>query len=90
MTARADSEKPSYAELSALADAAAELPITSPLTEGVLDVVAAADDWLEAARKTVAKRNSGQKLGRCLGWMLASLERALEQFTLRLQVMPRQ
>ena len=74
--------------MSALADAAAELLIVSPLTEGVLDMVNAADDWLELARKTVAKRNSGQKLGKCLGWMLSSLDRALEQFTLRLQVRP--
>ena len=82
----AGAEKPSYADVSSLADAAAELPVTSPLTEGIMDIVNAADDWLEAARKTVAKRNSGQKLGKCLQWMLASLDRALEQFTLRLQV----
>ena len=82
----AGGEKPAYADVSALADAAAELLIVSPLTEGVLDMVNAADDWLELARKTVAKRNSGQKLGKCLGWMLSSLDRALEQFTLRLQV----
>lgn len=79
-------EKPLYADVSALADAAADLPITSPLTEGIMDIVNAADDWLELARKTVAKRNSGQKLGKCLQWMLCSLDRALEQFTLRLQV----
>ena len=72
--------------MSSLADAAADLPVTSPLTESIMDIVNAADDWLEAARKTVAKRNSGQKLGKCLQWMLASLDRALEQFTLRLQV----
>ena len=79
-------EKPLYTDVSALADAAADLPITSPLTEGIMDIVNAADDWLELARKTVAKRNSGQKLGKCLQWMLCSLDRALEQFTLRLQV----
>ena len=83
---RAGAEKPSYADVSSLADAAADLPVTSPLTESIMDIVNAADDWLEAARKTVAKRNSGQKLGKCLQWMLASLDRALEQFTLRLQV----
>ena len=82
----AGAEKPLYADVSALADAAADLPITSPLTEGILDIVNAADDWLELVRKTVAKRNSGQKLGKCLQWMLSSLDRALEQFTLRLQV----
>ena len=82
----AGSEKPMYADVSALADAAADLPVTSPLTEGIMDIVNAADDWLELARKTVAKRNSGQKLGKCLQWMLSSLDRALEQFTLRLQV----
>ena len=82
----AGAEKPSYADVSLLADAAADLPVTSPLTESIMDIVNAADDWLEAARKTVAKRNSGQKLGKCLQWMLASLDRALEQFTLRLQV----
>ncbi len=54
-----------------------------------MDIVNAADDWLELARKTVAKRNSGQKLGKCLQWMLSSLDRALEQFTLRLQVRAR-
>ncbi len=75
--------------MSALADAAADLPVTSPLTEGIMDIVNAADDWLELARKTVAKRNSGQKLGKCLHWMLSSLDRALEQFTLRLQVRAR-
>ena len=83
---RAGAEKPSYADVSLLADAAADLPVTSPLTESIMDIVNAAEDWLEAARKTVAKRNSGQKLGKCLQWMLASLDRALEQFTLRLQV----
>ena len=82
----AGAEKPLYADVSALADAAADLPVTSPLTEGIMDIVNAADDWLELARKTVAKRNSGQKLGKCLQWMLCSLDRALEQFTLRLQV----
>ena len=82
----AGAEKPQYADVSALADAAADLPVTSPLTEGIMDIVNAADDWLELARKTVAKRNSGQKLGKCLQWMLCSLDRALEQFTLRLQV----
>ena len=82
----AGAEKPMYADVSALADAAADLPVTSPLTEGIMDIVNAADDWLELARKTVAKRNSGQKLGKCLQWMLSSLDRALEQFTLRLQV----
>jgi hypothetical protein len=47
---------------------------------------AAAEAWGERARRAMAKRNSGQKLGRCLGWLLASLERALEQLTARLEV----
>ena len=34
----------------------------------------------------MAKRNSGQKLGRCLGWLLSSLDRALDQLTMRLEV----
>lgn len=33
----------------------------------------------EKARRALAKRNSGQKLSRCLAWLLSSLDRALEQ-----------
>ena len=42
--------------------------------------------WQECARRVMAKRNSGQKLGRCLGWLASSLDRALEQLTMRLEV----
>jgi hypothetical protein len=41
--------------------------------------VAAGEAWQEKARRALAKRNSGQKLSRCLAWLLASLDAALEQ-----------
>ena len=41
--------------------------------------MAAGEAWQEKARRALAKRNSGQKLSRCLAWLLASLDAALEQ-----------
>lgn len=78
--------KPSIAEIAALADAVAGLPISSPLAERVEEAVAAAEAWQERARRLLAKRNSGQKLSKCLHWVQSSLDRALEQLKLRLEV----
>lgn len=83
---QAGGEKPSYAELAALADGAAELPIVSPMSGAVLESVAAAEAWQERARRAMAKRNSGQKLSKCLGWLASSIDRALEQLTMRVAV----
>ncbi|CAL8461880.1 g1411 [Coccomyxa elongata] len=80
---RPGAEKPSYADMAALADGAAEVPIVSPLSGAVLDAVAAAEGWQERARRAMAKRNSGQKLSKCLTWLASSIERALEQLTMR-------
>lgn len=85
---RAGAEKPSYADMAALADGAAEVPIVSPLSGAVLDAVAAAEGWQERARRAMAKRNSGQKLSKCLTWLASSIERALEQLTMRVAVRP--
>jgi phage shock protein A len=75
--------------MAALADAAAQLPIASRLTERVDEAVAAAEAWQERARRLLAKRNSGQKLSKCLHWVQSSLDRALEQLTMRLEVLSR-
>jgi hypothetical protein len=82
----AGGSKPAFAEMAALADAAADLPISSPLTERVGAAVAEAEAWQERARRLLAKRNSGQRLSKCLAWVQSSLDRALDQLTMRLEV----
>lgn len=72
--------------MAALADGAAELPIVSPMSAAVLEAVTAAEGWQERTRRVMAKRNSGQKLSKCLSWLASSIDRALEQLTMRVAV----
>ncbi len=58
----------------------------SPMSGAVLEAVAAAEGWQERARRAMAKRNSGQKLSKCLSWLASSIDRALEQLTMRVTV----
>ena len=80
--------KPEYAAVAALAGTGRSLAISTPLRGPALAAAAAAEAWLERTRRCLAKRNSGQRLRRCLAWLLDSLERAQAQWDLLLLVMP--
>ena len=81
-------EQPHFAEVSAIAASGRELLVQAPASRQVEAVVAAGETWREGCRRLLAKRNSGQRLGKCVKIMATGLERAVEQLQLRLQVRP--
>jgi hypothetical protein len=83
---RAAGPRPPYAELARAAAAARGSPVTSALRAQVDGAVAGAEAWLERARRSVARRNSGVTLDRALELLARSVDNAVEQFERRLEV----
>lgn len=71
--------RPQLEEVSAVAAAAAGLPVRGDVTERVGAVLAAGETWRESCRRLWAKRNSGQRLDKCLAIAADGVDAALAQ-----------
>lgn len=79
-------QKPLLEEFQVVESSAKATPITSVLRKVVDTAVADATEWLENCRKTIAKKNTGMRLDKCLEVMRLSIDSAIEQFERRLDM----
>ena len=63
-----------------------ELLVQAEASKRVEAAVVAGEGWRENMRRLMAKRNSGNRLGKCIKMLVAGLDGALEQLDIRMQV----
>ena len=79
-------EKPLFTEVLAIAVSGREMLVQAAASEKVEAVVAAAEEWQEDCRRVLCKKGTGLRLSKCIRVIKGTLNLALQQLQLKIQV----